>query len=248
MQDILSHRMALVTGASGGIGAAICRELAAAGADVAMHYHRHREQAASLAAKLRAVYPGRQFPVVQADISCEGDVDRMFDYVLNAFGALHILVNNAGIICDRTLKKAQSTAWRSVIDVDLIGQAFCCRRAAQCLKAGGRIINIASIIGFTGNFGQTNYAAAKAGLIGLTKSLAQELASREITVNAIAPGFVETPLTAAMPDAERERWTAKSSVKRFAKPEEISWAALFLAAPRASYVTGTVVHVNGGTY
>lgn len=248
MVDVLGGKIALVTGASGGIGGAISQEFAAAGADVALHYYRNQERAIALSSQLRAAYPDRKFPVIQANIAQAEEVDRLFDHVLTIFDTLHILVNNAGINRDRTLKHADLEVWRSVIDVNLVGQALCCRKASWHLGTGGRIINIASIIGFTGNFGQTNYAAAKSGMIGITKSLAQELAQQGVTVNAIAPGFVDTPMTEDMPEAAQIHWKEKTFSKRFALPEEIAWAALFLAAPQASYVTGAVIHVNGGAY
>jgi 3-oxoacyl-[acyl-carrier protein] reductase len=245
---LLENRVALVTGASGGIGAAIAAMLAAAGADVALHYHRGRERAEALAANLRRTYRGRHFPVLAADLTDPVQVDRLFDDVQERLAALHILVNGAGINRDRTLAKADLAEWRSVLDLNLTGVALCCRRAATMLPEGGRIINIASIIGYTGNFGQTNYAAAKAGVVGLTKALAQELARQGVTVNAIAPGFIDTPMTAPMPETARAHWTGRAPLRRFGRPEEVAWAALFLAAPLASYVTGTVVHVNGGAY
>jgi 3-oxoacyl-[acyl-carrier protein] reductase len=248
LDAVLAGQTALVTGASGGLGQAIAETLAGAGADVALHYYRHRDRAEALADRLRARFPGRRFPVFRADLTNGTDVDALFDAVAAVFPTLHIVVNNAGINRDRTLRKAVWDDWRAVIELNLVSVARCCQQAAVRLPSGGRIINISSVIGFTGNIGQTNYAAAKAGLVGLTKSLAQELAHRGVTVNAIAPGFVETPMTAGMPAEAREHWARRAAVGRFAKPAEIAWAALFLAAPWASYVTGTVIHVNGGTY
>jgi 3-oxoacyl-[acyl-carrier protein] reductase len=244
----LDGRVALVTGASGGLGRAISRELAAKGADVALHYHLGRERAESLAEELRGRHAGRGFPVLQADVRDEGEVRGLVEGVVERLGRLDVLVNAAGIHRDRTLKKAELPEWRSVLDVNLIGLALVCREAARHLRPGGRIINISSIIGATGNFGQTNYAAAKAGVVGLTKALAQELGPKGITVNAVAPGFVDTPMTAELPEEEKARWAGRTALGRFGRPEEIAWCVYFLASPRASYVHGTVVHVNGGAY
>ena len=241
-------RWGIVTGASGGIGSAVVHRLAQDGVDVAIHYHEGRDRADNLARQLRAIYPDRSFPIWPADLTEPEDVDRLFDGVASWAPRLDILVNGAGINRDRTLQKAEWDEWQSVVTLDLIGPALASRRAAALMEDGGRIINVASVIGFTGNFGQTNYAAAKAGLVGFTKALARELARRGVTVNAVAPGFIDTPMTAAMPEAARHHWENLTLIGRFGLPEEVAWAVHCLAAPEASYITGTVLHVNGGLY
>jgi 3-oxoacyl-[acyl-carrier protein] reductase len=243
-----SVRRALVTGASGGIGSAVVHRLADDGLDVAIHYHTHRERAEALADQLRTRHRDRSFPVWAADLCRPEEVDGLFAALADWTSQLDVLVNGAGINRDRTLQKSDWEEWQSVLTLDLVGPALVSRRATALMAAGGRIINIASIIGFTGNFGQTNYAAAKAGLVGFTKSLARELARRGVTVNAVAPGFIDTPMTAAMPAEARRHWENLTVLGRFGSPEEVAWAVHCLAAPEASYITGTVLHVNGGLY
>lgn len=249
----LLGRVALVTGASRGIGAAIALRLAADGAAVAINYveAEDRDNAAeadAVAEQVRAL--GRAAVCVQADVTDRPAVADMVEYVAARLGPVDILVNNAGITLDRTLRKLAPEDWDRVLAVNLTG-AFNC---AQAVIAGmtergwGRIISISSVVGLTGNFGQTNYAASKAGLLGLTKSLAREVACKGVTVNAVAPGFIATEMTAAMPPDVAEGVVAQIPVGEMGRPEDVANAVAFLASDEARYITGHVLSVNGGLY
>lgn len=241
-------RRALVTGATGGIGRSVAELLARQGADVALHYHKRREEAEELVRQLAQSHPGQRFLAMGADISRIDEVHRLFVRLAEAWGTLNVLVNNAGINRDRTLRRADPEEWQRVVDVDLMGAVHCTREALPYLEPPGRVVNISSIIGALGNFGQSNYAAAKAALFGFTKSLAQELGADGTTVNAVAPGFVDTPMTAQMPEKYRQRWEERVPLRRFARPEEVAACVAFLASEAASYVNGAILHVNGGAY
>jgi 3-oxoacyl-[acyl-carrier protein] reductase len=241
-------RSVLVTGATGGIGRSLVEAFAREGDNVAIHYHRQEEAAHRMAREMAQAHPGQRFVAVGGDVA---DADQAAAFVTEAATALDgldVLVNNAGINRDRTLRKADLEIWRQVVDVDLNGLVYCVHAALRVLRSPGRIVNVSSIIGALGNFGQSNYSAAKAGIFGFTKSLAQELGARGITVNAVAPGFVDTPMTASMPAEARQRWIDRTPLGRFARPEEIAACVVFLASPAASYVNGAVLHVNGGAY
>lgn len=242
-------RSVLVTGATGGIGKSLVEAFAAAGDEVAIHYHHREALAQEMVAALLGRFPGQRFVAVGGDVADETAVKGFVARAAEALGdGLDVLVTNAGINRDRTLKKMDLDVWRQVVNVDLNGVVYCVHSALQVMRSPGRVVNISSIIGALGNFGQSNYSAAKAGIFGFTKALAQEVGGRGITVNAVAPGFVDTPMTAAMPDAARQRWIDRTPLGRFARPEEIAACVLFLASPAASYVNGAILHVNGGAY
>lgn len=244
----LAGRVALVTGASRGLGRAIARTLAERGATVAVGYAAREDAAASLCQEIAAA--GGKAIAVGFDVADAAAVEAAVQRVVRELGALHVLVNNAGISIDALLMRAGEADLQRVLDVDLKGAFFCCKSAARHLlkaKSEGRIINISSVIGEQGNAGQAMYAAAKAGLLGLTKSLARELAGRGVTVNAITPGFFDTDMTAASVQGEaREALLKQIPLGRIGRPEEVAEAVAFLAAPAAAYITGHVLAINGG--
>ncbi len=238
----LTGKTALVTGASGGIGGAIARALHGAGAVVGLSGPREAPLA-ELAAAL-----GDRAHVLPCDLSDAGAVEALPKRAAEAMGGLDILVNNAGITRDNLFMRMSDTEWQQVIDVNLTSTFRLCRGVLRgMMKARwGRIVNVTSIVGTTGNPGQGNYAAAKAGIAGMSKALAQEVASRGITVNCIAPGFIATAMTDKLNDEQKARIAAQIPAGRMGTPEEIAAAALYLASPEAGYVTGATLHVNGG--
>ena len=238
----LTGKCALITGASGGIGGAIARALHEAGATVALSGTRV-EPLNSLAADLSV-----RAHVLPCNLSDPDAVDALPKQAAEAMGAVDILVNNAGITRDQIFMRMSDEEWQSVIDVNLTATMRLCRGVMRpMMKARwGRIINISSIVGATGNPGQVNYAASKAGLIGLTKSIAAEVASRGITANAVAPGFIATAMTDKLNDEQKDKINAQIPAARMGAAEEIAAAVLYLASPEAGYVTGTTLHVNGG--
>lgn len=245
----LYGQVCLITGGSRGIGRAIVGAMAAAGADVAFTFQSSKTQAEELAQKMTQQYGVRCKPF-QANVASTEEMQTVVKQVLAEFGHITILVNNAGITRDRSFLKMTRDMWDEVMRVNLDG-VFCTTQlvAQDMVGAGwGRIINISSIVGQTGNFGQTNYAATKGAIISFTESLARELARKGITVNAVAPGFVETDMVSGMPAAALDQVKAMTPMGRLGKPEEIAEAVVFLASPRASYVTGQVLGVNGGMY
>ena len=233
----LAGRRALVTGASRGIGAAIARELAAAGAEVVVGYRSGREEAEQLAAELGA-------RAVQADVSSPEDAKRLVEEA----GDLDVLVNNAGLTRDGLLARMSDDDWRTVIDTNLSSVFYTCRAVTRPMmrKRGGSIVNISSIVGVHGNWGQANYAASKAGIIGFTKSLARELGSRSIRANVVAPGYVKTQLTDVLPEEATAAMVQATPLGRVAEPEEIAGAVRFLASDAAAFITGEVLLVDGG--
>jgi 3-oxoacyl-[acyl-carrier protein] reductase len=239
----LAGQVAVVTGGSRGIGRAIAEALAAAGARVAV-VARSADRAAAVAAEL----PGAGHQGFECDVADAEAVTRLVAAVEEAFGSLDILVNNAGITEDNLMLRLSDDAWDKVLDTNLKGAFLLIRAASRGMmrRRHGRIINISSVVGLTGNKGQVNYAASKAGLIGLTKAVAKELASRNILCNAVAPGFIETDMTAVLTDAAREALLGQIPVGRLGTPEDIGAAVRFLAGPGAAYMTGQVIVVDGG--
>lgn len=242
----LSGRTAIVTGASQGLGRATATCLHRAGANVVVNYFPDLDnKQAALASELVAALGGRAV-AVPADVRSEGDTTALVEAAVQAFGSLDILINNAGVLRDKTLRKMQIEEWQEVIDTNLTGVFRMCKAAGQSMSHGGRIVNLASISALVGFFGQANYAASKAGVIGLTKVLSRELASRQITVNAVAPGVVLTEMGKSIPDAARQQMLTQIPLGRFGAPEDIAHAILFLCCPLADYITGQTLHVNGG--
>jgi len=242
----LAGKVALVTGGARGIGRAIARALAAAGASVVVNDLQAPPDVEALLAELAAHGGTPRF--VAANVSRYEDVERMRDEVVAAYGGLDILVNNAGITRDAFFTKMTLEQWHAVIDVNLHGVFYCCKAFVDAMigRGWGRIVNISSLVGQTGNLGQANYAAAKAAVIGLTQTLARELIRYGITVNAVAPGFIDTAMVAAIPDKVKDKILAGIPAGRLGQPEEIAAAVAFLASPAADYITGQVLAVNGG--
>jgi len=238
----LTGKRALITGASGGIGAAIARALHGAGATVALSGTREAPLSA-LAAEL-----GERAYIVPCNLSDPEAVAGLIKSATDAMGGVDILVNNAGITRDNLAMRMSDAEWQDVIDVNLSASSKLMRAAMRgMMKARwGRVVNITSVVGATGNPGQMNYAAAKAGLVGASKALAQEVASRGITVNCVAPGFIATPMTDALTDDQKSAINTRIPAGRMGTPEEIASAVLYLASPEAGYSTGAVLHVNGG--
>ena len=242
----LTGKSAVVTGGSRGIGRAIVLRLAAQGADVAFSYRGNAAAAEETATAVRAL--GRRALPVQGDVSQPEAADALVKAALEAFGKVDILVNNAGITRDDLIMRMSVEAWQDVINTNLSGAFYATKAVTRpMLKAkGGRIINITSVSGQAGQTGQANYSAAKAGLIGLTKATARELASRGITCNAVAPGFVLTELTQGLAQPLQDEITSRTPLGRFGTPEEIANAVAFLASDDAEYITGQVLAVDGG--
>ncbi|MDT3761552.1 acetoacetyl-CoA reductase [Priestia filamentosa] len=243
----LKGKVAVVTGGSKGIGAAISKELAKNGVKVVVNYNSNKESAEEIVKQIEA--EGGAAVAIGADVSYSEQAKRLIEETKEAFGQLDILVNNAGITRDRTFKKLGEEDWRKVIDVNLNSVYNTTSAALTYLleSEGGRVINISSIIGQAGGFGQTNYAAAKAGLLGFTKSLALELARTGVTVNSICPGFIETEMVMAMPENVREQVISKIPARRLGHSEEIARGVLYLCQDGA-YITGQELSINGGLY
>lgn len=243
---MLENKVAVVTGASRGIGRAIAIELAAKGATVIVNYNGSAEKAEEVKNIIEA--DGGTAFAAQCDVSDYSACETFIQGVIKEHGSLDILVNNAGVTRDGLLMKMSEEDFDRVIDTNLKGAFNTIRfTARQMLKQkSGRIINLSSVVGVTGNAGQANYAASKAGVIGLTKATAKELASRGITVNAIAPGFIETDMTEVLPEKVKEATIAQIPLGKFGKAEQVAAAAAFLASEDAAYITGQVLHVDGG--
>ncbi len=243
---LLDGKTALLTGASRGIGRAIALRLAAEGARVAINYAGNVKAAEEVKAAIEAA--GGTAILCRADVADSAAVEAMVADVAKEFGAIDILVNNAGITRDTLLMRMKDEDFAKVLDTNLKGVFYCTKAVAKLMmkKRAGRIVNMASVVGLVGNAGQTNYAAAKAGVIGFSKSAAKELASRGITVNAVAPGFIGTDMTADLPESVKEKALSDIPLGRAGQPEDVANAVLFLASDQASYITGQVVHVDGG--
>lgn len=241
----MQGKIALVTGASRGIGRAIALRFAREGANVGINYRTSREEAEAVAESVREL--GVEPKLLHADVSRPDQVQAMFE-ALDVWGGVDILVNNAGVTRDGLLMRMSEDDWDEVMNVNLRGAFLCCRAAARPMvrKRWGRIINMASVVGLAGNPGQSNYAASKAGLIGLTRTLSRELASRNITVNAIAPGFIETDMVASLSEDARSHIRALIPMDGFGTPEDVAAAAAFLASDGARYITGQTIAVDGG--
>lgn len=244
----LSGKTALVTGGGQGLGAATAEMLARAGAGVVVNYFADGEGINRRRAEETAGRIGRRAVAIEADVGNLEQVEAMIGQIIERFGRLDVVVNNAGIVRDRTLKKLSPDDWQAVIDTNLTGVYNVSKAAGEVLSDGGRIINLSSVSAVLGFFGQANYAAAKAGVVGLTKVLSRELAKRRITVNAVAPGVALTEMGRTIPDQVRAEMLKSIPLGRFAEPEEVAGVILFLASELASYVTGQVIHVNGGWY
>lgn len=243
---LLEGKVALVTGGSRGIGRAIALKLAKEGAAVVVNYAGN--SAAAEEVKNMIESEGGKAIAVQADVSNSDAVEAMVKTAVDAFGGVDILVNNAGITRDGLLMRMKEEDWDAVMDTNLKGVFHCTKAVSKLMtkKRSGKILNVASVVGVIGNAGQANYSAAKAGVIGFTKTMAKELAGRGINVNAIAPGFIDTDMTSVLPDKVKEGMAGAIPMGRCGKPEEIASAALFLVSDCASYITGQVVNVDGG--
>ena len=243
---LLDGKVALVTGGSRGIGRAIALKLAEEGAKVAINYAGNVKAAEEVKAAIEE--KGGKALLVQADVSDSAAAEAMVASVVEAFGTVDILVNNAGITRDALFARMKEEDFNAVINTNLKGVFHCTKAVTKLMmkQRSGRIVNMASVVGVTGNAGQANYSAAKAGVIGFTKSVARELAGRGITVNSVAPGFIETDMTAVLSDKVKEAMAEDIPLKRAGKPEDVANAVLFLASDNAAYITGQVLHVDGG--
>ena len=245
---ILDNKTAIVTGGSLGIGAAIALELGSEGADVALNYRKHSDEAEAVAAKIREM--GRRALVVQADVSSFNDAQAMVEKVNAEWGRVDILVCNAGINWDGVIWKMKEEQWDSVIGINLKGYFNYVRAVSSVMREQryGRIVCLTSINGMRGKFGQTNYSASKAGIIGLVKAAAKELGGRGVTVNAVAPGLILTDMMAAMPEEAKETSLSETALKRLGEPEDVAHVVSFFCSDLARHVTGEVIKVDGGQY
>ena len=247
-------RTVVVTGASRGIGRSICLSLASPDTQIYFNYfspgNPEAEEAAAAETEKLVADLGSSAVSMSVDVADAKDVEAFFEKIVNETGRVDILVNNAGITKDGLLVRMRENDWNMVLNINLKGAFTCTRLAARIMmkQRYGRIVNIASVVGVTGNPGQANYSASKAGLIGLTKTAAKELASRNVTVNAVAPGFIETDMTAALSEKARTAMLDQVPMRRGGQPEDVAAAVKFLASDDAAYITGQVIHVNGGMY
>lgn len=240
------NKTAIITGGARGIGRAISLGLGKLGANIAINYSGSEDAAKEVIEELHSM--GCNAISIRADVSDAVQVADMFETINNIFGSVHILVNNAGIARDSLIIRMSETDFDSVININLKGTFNCTKSAAKYMikQRYGKIVNIASIVGITGNAGQANYAASKAGIIGLTKSAAKELSARNINVNAIAPGFISTDMTNSLPDKIKNEYLDTIPLKRFGNPEDIADCVIFLCCDASKYITGQVINVDGG--
>uniref|UniRef100_A0A7C3RK58 3-oxoacyl-[acyl-carrier-protein] reductase n=1 Tax=Dictyoglomus thermophilum TaxID=14 RepID=A0A7C3RK58_DICTH len=243
---MLKDKVAVVTGGGRGIGRAIVLALGREGIKVLINYRGKKESALETLEELKKL--GGEGEIYQADVSVEEEVEKMFNFVIEKWGKLDILVNNAGITKDNLLIRMKSEEWDQVINTNLRGVFLCTKSALKIMlkQRSGRIINISSVVGLKGNIGQANYASAKAGIIGFTKAVAREVASRGITVNAIAPGFIKTEMTDVLSEEMKKKVLDEIPLGRFGDPEDVANAVKFLVSDEASYITGIVLNVDGG--
>jgi 3-oxoacyl-[acyl-carrier protein] reductase len=243
----LEGKVALVTGAAQGIGRVVALLLAQKGADIAVS-DINLEKAKETAKEIEAI--GRRTMAIQVDVAILNDVERMVEAILERFGQIDILVNNAGIARDKLILRMTEEEWDAVLNVNLKGTFHCTKVVIKHMskQRRGKIVNIASVVGEMGNVGQANYSASKAGVIGFTKTIAREFAQRGINVNAIAPGFIDTPMTEVLPERAKEELRRMIPMERLGRPEDVAEAVLFLVSESSSYITGQVLNVNGGIY
>lgn len=248
MKQELEGKIAIVTGASRGIGRAIALNLAAAGANIVAVYQQNKTMVDELAQELEPL--GRVCLAVKANVAIEDDVNALVDQTMTQFGRVDILINNAGITKDGLIMRMKSEDWHNVLNVNLSGMFYATKAVTKPMfkQRSGKIVFVTSIIGTIGNAGQANYAAAKAGVIGFMKSAAKEFASRGIQVNAVAPGFIDTDMTKGLSEDVKTAYMEQIPLKRFGRVEDVAETVKFLASEKADYITGQVIHVNGGLY
>jgi len=244
----LEGKVAIVTGASLGIGSAIALDLAKNGADVAINYRKHDTEANAICAEIGKM--GRRGLAVRADVASFKDAQAMVDQVVKAFGHVDILVNNAGVNRDAVIWKMTEEQWDEAIDINLKGYFNYIHAVAPLFRAqnSGKIVNVTSINGMRGKFGQANYTAAKAGIIGLTKTVARELAKSNVNCNAVAPGLIETEMMKAAPEDVKQKALAEIVLGRLGQPDEVAWVVTFLCTEKSRHVTGEVIKIDGGQY
>jgi len=248
MSEQMHGQVALVTGGSRGIGRAIAERLARAGALVAVNYLQRQDAAEETLAGIRAL--GGQAELCRFDVANGAEVSAALQNIVDRHGKLDILVNNAGLALDNLLLRLKEEEWERVMQVNLKGVFLCTKAAARFMvrQRSGRIVNLTSVVAQTGNAGQAAYSTAKAGIIGFTKTMAKELASRSITVNAVAPGFIETDMTGSLPEQVKTGYLSLIPAGRWGTPAEVAEVVTFLASPLAGYITGQVININGGMY
>lgn len=242
----LTDKVALVTGGGQGLGAATCEALVHAGATVVINYFYDEKGVNKQRAEETAKKLGPSTIAMRADVTDMSEIKAMCDAITEKYGTIDIVINNAGILRDKTLKKMTAEEWHRVIETNLTGVFNVCRCAVEKISDGGRIVNLSSISGLIGFFGQTNYAASKAGVVGFTKALSREVGKRGITVNAVAPGVILTEMGKSIPEEVRTEMLKNIPLNKFGEPEDIANTILFLCSDMASYITGQVIHVNGG--
>lgn len=242
----LEDRVAVVTGGSRGIGRAIVNRLALSGAKVVINYFKNEENAKKVLEEIER--KGGQGEILRFDVSQENEVNESFSYILKKYGKIDILINNAGITKDNLLIRMKSEEWHEVMKVNLDGVFYCTRASLRPMikQHSGVIVNLTSVVGIMGNAGQANYCAAKAGIIGFTKAIAREVSSRNIRVNAVAPGFIETDMTDKLPEEVKKNILLSLPAGRFGTPEEVAELVYFLVSDSAKYITGQVIGINGG--